>query len=226
MNQFFEQKMRLPFLILICTGVWFSCLKILFSQPSPSIPQAVVTVPEFPENVPIPSWKSLPKPLEIKERSDPDLFPQAETYYYQQNNRVVQVEMRLVTNEEDARTLMKQYANISQPVEIREHPNQGFYAVTANPDYTYLTACINARGHSTVTHLQFKQNGYRYGLDGSRLLAWLTREQPLRDPRCFWTLIIMPASDVPLANPLEGVEEVWTGWYDWWRSHLRNLPST
>lgn len=183
----------------------------------------------FPDRVPLSNWQakdSHPLTAKALNASQPMAGWQ---YQYQQNNLLLQVEMRYLADDESSQQplplLIRTFTNLPptvlQSAETRARPNIGFYSLFSHQQMAYLSTCINPRGGSTVTSEQFQQNRNSYDLRLDRFLPWVLGKAPLRDNRCLWVLMSIPAQ--PTRSPSDHyptLETAWVNWADWWQEHF------
>lgn len=109
---------------------------------------------------------------------------------------------------------------------IKFHPDVGHYGLVSYKGNAYLSACVNPRGHSTVTEQQFTQNRYTHDLKLSRIFPWMLGQASLLDYRCLWTLLTIPLKPDAGANSLtseaayKNLELAWFPWHQWWQSNF------
>jgi cyanosortase A-associated protein len=106
-------------------------------------------------------------------------------------------------------------------------PGLGNYGVLVHNNRLYLTACINARGESTLTNQQFQQNRYSHDLQLGRILPWvLGQKSSLFDERCLWTLMSTPLPanaevDLPQVKAAyQSLESAWKPMQQWWQANF------
>ena len=149
------------------------------------------------------------------------------SYKYSLDEMPVDIDLRYVIGTDgDLPLYLKELGNI----EIKEDELRqktvfkapiGHYATFDFQNRTYLTACINPRGISTVTKEQFEDNASDRALDRDVVIGWLLGQKDLRDRRCLWTVMstpITPDSDRNAAN--QKLEKTWISWYEWWKSRF------
>lgn len=155
-------------------------------------------------------------------------------YSYRRGNTELEVELRHIIGDGNVSRFLFVYSpvregNAKLSSGIRNQPDIGYYGVLTHKGRAYLTACMNARGGSTVTDQQFRQNRLKYDVQISRIFPWLWGQEPLMDHRCLWTLMSMPISTATTAQTAgsptaeQELEAAWASWYQWWQS---NYPSS
>jgi cyanosortase A-associated protein len=125
-------------------------------------------------------------------------------------------------------TLFREYdPSLSSPGEtapiLRSTPETGSYSLEIQEERAYLRACINPRGPSAITYEQFIQNRYTYDLQFSRLWPVLLGQEPMRDYRCLWTHLSVPADKTAPDSAYQVLEKAWPSWYQWWYAHFPKL---
>lgn len=216
MNNYYWKLLRI-FLLAVTFGS--ICAVLGKSLLYPSSPQATTTSFTFPENIPLASWQLFEStPLEDNKKAN---LISARLYEYQQNNLLLQVEMRyLIKTSGNVKTMAEQYRNqeISlSTLTIHHEKGVGFYGLTATSDRAYLSSCINPYGGSTVTGEQFRDNRNTHDLRATRLVPWLLGQQELRDFRCLWSILSIPLEKNSPAEAYPLLEKAWFEWYAWWQ---------
>jgi len=115
-------------------------------------------------------------------------------------------------------------------LQIKFQPEVGHYGLVTHNGNAYLSACIHARGDSTVTEAQFTQNHYASDLKVSRILPWLLGQESLIDTRCLWTLMSIPlkpgsGSETTISEETayKTLETAWVPWHQWWQANFPPL---
>jgi cyanosortase A-associated protein len=205
------------FLLVVTFGSIFAALGKSLLYPTST--QATATPFDFPENLPLASWQPL-ESVPLEENKEANLIS-GRLYAYQQNNRLLEIEMRYVIKTNgNVQRMEEQYRHqkISPgPLTIHHQEGIGFYGLAATPDRAYLSSCINPYGGSTVTGEQFRNNRNTYDLRVSRLVPWLLGQEELRDFRCLWTLLSIPLEDTTAEQAYPVLEKAWVSWYAWWQ---------
>jgi cyanosortase A-associated protein len=93
----------------------------------------------------------------------------------------------------------------------------GFYRLTTNERAIGLDACINPRGGSTVTAVQFVANRYQYDFKPHRLWNWFLGRDILKDDRCLWTSMSVPIDGIAPEAAKKDLVAAWLAWADWWQ---------
>lgn len=219
------EKARIPFLAVIFGSVFFFLGKTILT---PIVEKNTVTSFVFPIAIPLPEWQL--------NKSSPLAAPLAESpaylsgrhYQYIQNDLTLDIEMRYIVNTKgDVKFFIQNYSSIpplpSQlSLVLRQQEGIGFYSLFTYQQRAYLSTCINSRGGSTVTDLQFRQNRDIYDnifnmRFKERLLPWLQGRGSIRDMRCLWTHMSTPLKNSSLGDAYQTLEKEWFSWYEWWR---------
>ncbi len=204
-------------MLAVTFGSIFAALGKSFLYPTST--QATATPFTFPENIPLASWQPL-ESVSLEENKEANLIS-GRLYPYEQNNRLLEIEMRyIIKTRGNVQRMEEQYRHqkiSADPLTIHHQEGIGFYGLTATPDRAYLSSCINPYGGSTVTAEQFRDNRNTYDLRVSRLVPWLLGQQELRDFRCLWTLMSIPLEDTTAEQAYPILENAWVSWYAWWQ---------
>jgi cyanosortase A-associated protein len=174
--------------------------------------------------VPLPGWQSIAiTPLKTK---DPQQS-KGQSYQYRQNNHQLDIETRYEKYTGNVSRLISFYTQIrpaTVTLTLKHQKGLGFYSIFSYDQRTYLSACINPIGESTVTEQQFVRNYYRSGWSLKRILGWTAGQNELFDSRCLWSLLsISQGSDALATSSAETeqrLEATWFDWYRWWRAHF------
>lgn len=233
-------KFRIPLLAIVFGTVLFSLGKAVLFPPSEqsNVVSSRFTPFVFPTNVPLLGWQlssssSPPASLTRPPTADTETAYSVRTlasrqYRYIQNNLPLDIHMLYVVNSSgkfNLKSTVKNYFSrelpLSLPLQILRHQEGiGFYNLFTVEQRAYLNACINPRGGSTITQLQFMLNRYLYDIRPDRIILWLVGEAPLRDRRCLWTHLSIPLNNTSSNNAYQILETAWFSWYQWWLPHF------
>lgn len=182
----------------------------------------------FPAAVSLPQWQPLAShPLDNPTAERPQYISEKH-YRYIQNSLSLDIEMRyLVNTNGDVKDFIKNYTAIRSsagqllPV-LRQQKGVGFYNLFVHQGRAYVSACINSRGHSTVTDNQFRRNRNIYDVPSSRIVLWLLGQAELRDERCLWAHLSVPLKNSSPEDAYQTLEKAWFSWYQWWSQRFPN----
>lgn len=209
---------------LLLVGTFVSVLCVFGrSILNPDIGERRVTSFEFPLGVPLPGWQPL-ESSPIDESAEHPNFRAGRHYRYVQSDLPLDIEMRYLGSSSmsvDVKRFIGSYTSIplspGNPVLVlRQQQGVGFYSLFTYQARSYLSACINPRGGSTVTYEQFNRNRLVYDLRFSRLLPLLLGQENLRDRRCLWAHLSIPLKRLSPESSYPILEEAWFTWYQWW----------
>ncbi len=211
------QTIRIGILAATCGSLVLVLGKIILL---PSSGQPKLTAYEFPSQVPLSEWQQI-ESQPLPPAQDAEILA-SRTYLYSQNNLNLDVEMRyLLTKHGDVKMLMQKHKRIERnpgKLKIRNQKGIGEYGIWETPDRTYLSACINPGGGSSVTSETFRKNRNTHDLSISRLLPWLLGQTELRDWRCLWAVISLPVDATKSPEDVYPIlETAWVSWYRWWQ---------
>lgn len=229
------EKFRIPLLAIVFGTVFFFLGKAILFSPSErsSVVSSRFTPFVFPTNVPLSGWQlssssSPPAPLTLPPTADTETYSlrtlARKQYRYIQNNLPLDIHMTYVVNTSgkfNLKSTVKDYFSTKLPLNLplptlRHQEGIGFYNLVTVEQRAYLNACINSRGGSTITQLQFMLNRYVYDIRPDRIILWLLGEAPLRDRRCLWTHLSIPLKNTSSNNAYQILETAWFSWYQWW----------
>lgn len=184
-----------------------------------------VTPFSFPEIVPLPEWQLVESrllPDYAASSESHELVSASHKYLYIGNERQLEIEMRYMVGTlgelhgyfKDYTSIKLEHAQLLQ--NLRQQEGVGFYSLFVHQGRSHLTACINPRGSSTVSTVQFLANHHTYDLQLPRLLPWLLGKESLRDRRCLWTDLSTPLNQNSAESTYLVLERAWLHWYQWW----------
>lgn len=196
---------------------------------TPKATKAPSQTSALPATVPLAGWQTIAAaPI----RSSSTTVGQQ--YQYRQGRTLLTVELRQEVGDGNVSRFLFVHTPIrgaNANLQIKYQAGTGFYGVLVHDGMAYLSACMNARGESTVTEYQFTQNLYRHSLKPVRILPWLLGGEPLLDRRCLWTLMSVPTNPKLLSSSstsnggtLRKLEGAWSTWYQWWQANFPPLP--
>lgn len=225
------EKVRLGLLSVVLGGVFLVLGKAVLAPEArigPVMAGTSITPLVFPAVVPLPGWQAVqshPLAAPVAKR-DENLS--GRNYRYSQQGLPLEIEMRYLINTiADVKSLSKSYAVPAGSMAMRQRQGVGFYSLWVDPQRTYLSACINPYGGSTVTEAQFERNRYLYDYRSdallTRLLPWLLGQGGIRDVRCLWAHLSIPASSASDDKAYRTLESVWFSWYQWWHPRFPKL---
>jgi cyanosortase A-associated protein len=177
----FWQKVRLPFLQLVCIYVFITFCQAIFT---PNKSQSQSNNFSFPEQVTLPNLDFI-----VSEKLPPNNQNSAlgRYYKYRQNQTDVEISMRYETNTDGEVTKLIP-KNTSIPLDkiqndllIRSKTNIGHYGLFIYQEKAHLTTCINPVGLSTFTKAQFNANVKQYSLTFHRILDYVLTGRSPRD---------------------------------------------
>lgn len=235
------EKFRISLLVTVFGGVFLVLGKaILFPAPDrhkvvdKTFQKSTFTPFVLPTVVPLPGWQqSFSKPLPTSD--SPSKAVQAKyaktlagrQYTYIQNSLPLDIQMLYVVNTlgkfntKSVKSVVKNYSFVqslfnSPTLILRHQEGIGYYNLFAYQQRAYLNACINSRGGSTITQLQFMFNRYVYDTRLNRIMPWLLGQAPLKDRRCLWAHLSIPLKNSSPEDAYRILETAWFSWYQWW----------
>lgn len=215
---------QLRSLLLVGTFVGVLCV-LGRSILNPGTVERRVTSFEFPQGVPLPGWQPLEStPIDLKNAERPSFRAGRHYRYVRSDDVPLDIEIRYLAGGSmsiDVKRFIGSYTSIrlspGNPVLVlRQQQGVGFYSLFTHQARSYLSACINPRGGSTVTYEQFNRNWLVYNLRFSRLLPLLLDQESLRDRRCLWAHLSIPLKQLSPESSYPILEEAWFAWYQWW----------
>ncbi len=214
------KRSRLPLLIGILVAI---VVTLGHSLLQPFLSGNVPTLPSSPA---LPHWELIAETPLDRKPVDYLQYVTGKRYTYRSRDQLLNIDMHYLANTDgNVAALLPDFmspplAVATAPPRLLQQPGGGFYSLSTDRKYAYLSACINPRGGSTVTREQFAQNRKTYDLKVDRLLPWLLGRADLRDWRCLLTqLSIATDSSAPEATyPV--LETAWFDWQHWWRDRF------
>lgn len=147
-------------------------------------------------------------------------------YEYQQNSRKFEIRNYYVQDshgEIDLYAKMYVLNNKNSNTWVQRQDQNGSYVLFEAQQTVYLSACINSKGPSTVTHQEFFANRNRHDFHLSRLVPVLIGREKPRDNRCLWVTISTPVQGESVESVYQQVEAVWRDWYGGWSDQFPAL---
>ncbi len=185
----------------------------------PHLDKSKETAFVFPEKVPLPQWQlSATIALEQPTVEHPELIAH-QHYRFIENDLTLDIEMRYLHNlyNADVNSLIHSYTNRPSSAIVRQREGVGYYGLGVDKKRAYLSACINPRGGSTFTHIQFRRNRYLEDVRLERLVPVLQNQELLLDKRCLWAHFSVPLQNSSTDAAYQILEKAWFSWYQWWR---------
>ncbi|MBE9049453.1 cyanoexosortase A system-associated protein [Nostocales cyanobacterium LEGE 11386] len=176
----------------------------------------------FTEEVPLPEWRFNVVPTTKASTNETEELIVHKHYQYVKNDLLLDIEMRYLDNlyNADINSLIQRYLAIQSPGMMRQQAGIGYYGLGVHEQRAYLSACINPRGGSTFTHVQFRNNRYLNDLRFDRLIPIVLGQSPFPDRRCLWAHLSMPLKDSSPEATYQVLEKAWVPWYQWWQSRF------
>lgn len=217
------EKVRTSLLVVIFGSVFFFLGRTILA---PSAAKSTVTPFAFPTAVPLPGWQLKNSSQKAAPIADPT-FVSGRHYQYIQNDLTLDIEMGYIVNTKgDVNSFIQYYSSMPPPPGklspvLRQQSGVGLYSLFAYQQRAYLSSCINSRGGSTVTDVQFRQNRDIYDniynmRFKERLLPWLQGRGSIRDMRCVWAHLSIPLKNSSPEDAYVTLEKAWESWYQWW----------
>jgi cyanosortase A-associated protein len=216
-----SDQLRIPLLAATFAGVLFVLGKSMFA---PSASNRGVSAFVFPPQMPLQQWQPLPsRPIAPQEAPiGQERSPSGRHYQYIQNGLPLDIEMRyIVDTDGDIKRYVRSFTSMKPSGKfvstVHQRQEVGFYSLFVKERKAYLSACINPRGGTTVTNVQFMQNRKTYDLQLNRLLPWLLGQEVLTDTRCLWALLSVPVKEASPEKAYTTLETAWFSVYPWWQ---------
>ena len=106
---------------------------------------------------------------------------------------------------------------------IEQIADIGYHSLFTSGDRAYLTSCIACNGKSSITAAQFAQHFRSHNSQSQVWLDWLKGKASLRDRRCLWTQLSIPANKSEPHLAYKILERAWVDWYHWWKLRFPSL---
>ncbi|MBE9040089.1 cyanoexosortase A system-associated protein [Oscillatoriales cyanobacterium LEGE 11467] len=224
------KKLRLPIAIFELGLVSLLFVRILFD---PALGQRKPL--EFPPSVPLTNWESSQSERLKGIATSDNEYEYGSTilggmrYQYTRDRLPLDIDLRYVVDTKgEVDVFLRKHSSLASsttPVSLRlaNQSGVGSYALLADGDRAYLSACINPRGNSTYTREEYRHNQDIYDAQLGRVPAWLFRREKWRDDRCLWTLMSMPLSESDPEATQKILEQAWFEWYGRWSANFPPL---
>jgi cyanosortase A-associated protein len=198
------ERVRFGLIILLLAGI-FGVLGKINLYPNQRNTNITFILPKTLE---LPNWQfNASQPINKN-------HPQVENgknYRYLQNGTAIDIEIHHVINTDgDVRGYLEDYKSLSlsQVPSVRQNEQTGFYGLFSEGTRSHLSACINPRGQSTFTGVQFARNRNTFDLKPERVFPWLLGQSELRDYRCLWVILSI-SHEGNLTNAYQLLENTW-----------------
>lgn len=214
-------------LLVLCGGMIAVFGNALFGNPKASVREPAAAF-SFPPQVPLDGWPMLDsQALADKVLWNGKVAP-GWRYRYLSRTRPLTIELRYVSDmensQQDLPKMLEMFTQIPpavvEPATTRSQPGIGFYSLFEDRKMTYLSACVNPRGGSTVTGKQFRQNRFLHDVRFDRLLPWILGQDKLMDNRCLWMMLSLPRVQVAPDTRDQTLETAGVTWLRWWQAHF------
>lgn len=207
MKKWFSLRLGILGLVALAVGgVWGRSLWMSLETPSP---EAFIFPPQ-------------PGPWQWLD-SGPYHPPEAENaelpgfqYRYHREDLPITATVVYVTHPHVNEKYFRSYGPILANTEIRDDGAGGSYSLVTAGDTLLLHGCIRPRGGSVITYRQFAQSPDTIDLSPSHLWNWLRGQTPLRDYRCLWGSLQIPAG----AGDEVFLDTLWEEWRSPWPAHF------
>ena len=207
-----------PSLLAIALGG--TMVALFWGIKTPLLSRPTVAPFTFPEKVPLSGWKQV-RSHALEFPSSNELTPIASRsyQYLSPDGLTLNIQMRyLNTAKADIPNLLRKYIGDTSISQITHQEGMGAIALGNHQNRSYLSACINPQGPSTVTSDQFLQTKLVTGKNLNGFLGWLWGKSNLLDQRCLWSHLTL---SVPSGNQnsQKTLQNAGQSWFKWWVSH-------
>jgi cyanosortase A-associated protein len=146
-------------------------------------------------------------------------------YFYQQEDRQLQVNVRYVVQTEGDVGQFMAAQNTPPPSErvTERRSGHGFYRLSSEQNQATLQTCLTISGETTLTPTQFRQTAYKQALQPQQWLHWLTGQRSLIDRRCLWIQLATPLGQTDVEAAYHTLEQTWETLLPFWRSYLHTM---
>ena len=139
-------------------------------------------------------------------------------YQYQYQTTALDIQMTYVTGTGgDLQRFLNNYPLAEHPPNYQPQGDQrqrsglGFYQIYTVRNRTYLSACIDPGGKTTVTTSQFISHWNSH---------WYLLGQDYMDDRCLWTHLSIANRQNSPHQTEQILESAWFNWHQWWQSRF------
>jgi cyanosortase A-associated protein len=183
---------------------------------------------DFPQQVPLAGWQMQDsQPLATQRLNNGKALP-GWHYRYQLNQELLNIKLRYITDagtsKKNLQQMLQTFTPISesaiQTLTVKHHPEVGFYSQFVDKQTSYLSACVNPLGGSTVTSEQFSQNRNLYDLRLNRFWDWFLGRAKLKDNRCLWVILSLQRNLTRPNISDQKLETAGVVWLSWWQVHF------
>ncbi|MBW4444598.1 MAG: cyanoexosortase A system-associated protein [Plectolyngbya sp. WJT66-NPBG17] len=182
---------------------------------------------ELPETVSLTGWQATgSKIIPNAGLKEPSSIPNRQ-YRYIKDGIPLEITMRYFSDSNgDVKPILQTFTPLLKSksqldLGIRQKDKVGFYGVFVEQQQAHLTSCINGRGDSTFTALQFQHNRNVNDLLSERPLLWLVGLSDIRDNRCLLVHLQMPLQNRSPEQAYQLLEQAWTEWHHSWQPRFQ-----
>lgn len=187
---------------------------------TPLLSRPTVAPFTFPETVPLSGWKQVrSNALNFPNSHELTAIASRSYQYISPDGLTLNIQMRyLNTSKADIPTLLSEYTEGPPISQITHQEGVGAIALGNDQERSYLSACINPQGPSTVTADQFLRTKLVTGKDYNWFFGWLRGKSNLLDQRCLWSHLTLSRRGENQNSP-KVLQEASQTWFNWWISH-------
>lgn len=162
-----------------------------------------------------------------------DLAIAGQHYHYLRNGKPLDIEMRYFVNSYvDVADVLEDFtiANRNQKFTVVQ-ASIGSYTLYQRSGKLHLAACITPSAQTTVTEGEFRGSQNRPAVLATRIVPWFLGFEPLRDIRCLWSQLSIPAAGPdsitvsPDSQEARELAQAWGEWAQWWKKNYPPKPS-
>ncbi|BAU13871.1 unknown protein [Leptolyngbya sp. NIES-3755] len=222
----FWQSARLGLLGLTFFAITLTFARTLFlTKPATARTENIAI--ELPDSIPLSDWQAIESKIIPNAGLKEANTIQNRQYRYLKNGTPLEVTIRYFpVSNGDVKPILQTFTPLLKSksqleLSVRQKDNVGFYGVFVEQQKAHLTSCINGRGESTFTGMQFQHNRNVNDLLSERPLLWLVGLSELRDQRCLVVHFQMPLQNRTPEQAYQILEQAWIEWYQWWQPRFQ-----
>lgn len=214
--------LALTFLAITLT---FGRTLILTKPTAPSINNRAI---ELPNTIALSGWQTIDSQrITIPNLKDQDAIPNRRYRYLKDGTPIEVTVYHFASSNGDVKPTLQSLTDYLKSkaqleLDIRHKSQVGYYGVFVEQQQAHLSSCINGRGESTFTHLQFQRNR-NLDVFSERPFLWLAGLSELRDTRCLLVHFQTPIQNKSPEQAYQLLEQAWTEWYQWWQPRLQSF---
>lgn len=171
---------------------------------------------QLPPALTLPGWQQLyAKPLYLTPNPDSNHGRILDQRQYELINQKQWMSIKVTAIEDtngDVATLVQHYLNLPDDAitaMTKMDSGRGSYGLMQTGNRYYLTSCLHADGHGTLTAAEYASYAGAQLMQLEALGRWMIGQQPIPDHRCWWVVLETTEKADAIMPPPELLRQVW-----------------